>query len=50
MEKFLGENITYIDNNQIDEAFDVFKNKPNSTKEQIKNYFRELKFFTLSQN
>lgn len=46
MEKFLGENITYIDNNQIDEAFDVFKNKPNSTKEQIKNYFRELKFFT----
>ena len=46
MEKFLGETITYIDNNQIDEAFDVFKNKPNSTKEQIKNYFRELKFFT----
>ena len=46
MEKFLGENITYIDNNQIDEAFDVFKNKTNSTKEQIKNYFRELKFFT----
>lgn len=46
MEKFLGENITYIDNNQIDEAFDVFKNRPNSTKEQIKNYFRELKFFT----
>ncbi len=46
MEKFLGETITYIDNNQIDEAFEVFKNKPNSTKEQIKNYFRELKFFT----
>lgn len=46
MEKFLGENITYIDNNQIDEAFNVFKNRPNSTKEQIKNYFRELKFFT----
>lgn len=46
MEKFLGETITYIDNNQIDEAFNVFKNKPNSTKEQIKNYFRELKFFT----
>jgi type I restriction-modification system DNA methylase subunit/restriction endonuclease S subunit len=46
MEKFLGETITYIDNNQIDEAFDVFKNRPNSTKEQIKNYFRELKFFT----
>ena len=46
MEKFLRETITYIDNNQIDEAFDVFKNKPNSTKEQIKNYFRELKFFT----
>ena len=46
MEKFLGETITYIDNNQIDEAFNVFKNRPNSTKEQIKNYFRELKFFT----
>lgn len=46
MEKFLGETITYIDNAQIDEAFNVFKNRPNSTKEQIKNYFRELKFFT----
>lgn len=46
MEKFLGETITYIDNNQIEEAFSVFKNKPNATKERIKEFLRAQKFFT----
>jgi len=46
MEEFLEDEITYIDNSLIDEAFEVFKNKPNATKDKIKNYFRKLKFFT----
>lgn len=46
MKKFLGEEITYIENQQIDEAFSVFKDKPNMTKEIIEGFFKELKFFT----
>lgn len=46
MKDFLGEDVTYIDNKQIDEAFKFFKNDPDATKDTIKNYFRELKFFT----
>lgn len=45
MKKFLWEDITYIDNAQIDSAFRMFKDK-NATKKVIKNYFKELKFFT----
>lgn len=46
MKDFLGEDVTYIDNKQIDEAFKFFKNDPDATKDTIKNYFRQLKFFT----
>ncbi len=46
MKKFLGEDITYIENSQIDDAFSVFANKPNMTKEIIQGFFKELKFFT----
>ncbi|MGI6723585.1 MAG: HsdM family class I SAM-dependent methyltransferase [Arcobacteraceae bacterium] len=46
MDKFLGDEITYIANDKIDEAFDVFKNKPNATKEKIKEFVKQLKFFT----
>jgi len=46
MKEFLGEEITYVDNSAIDEAFDVFKNRPNATKEKIKEMVKELKFFT----
>ncbi len=45
MKKFLSEDITYIDNAQIDSAFRMFKDK-NATKKVIKDYFKELKFFT----
>lgn len=48
MEKFLDDKIVYIGNNQIDDAFGVFKDKPNVTKDLIKEYFKELKFFTNS--
>jgi type I restriction-modification system DNA methylase subunit/restriction endonuclease S subunit len=46
MEKFLGEDVIYIDNSQIDEAFRLFKNDPDATKDTIKNYFRQLKFYS----
>lgn len=46
MDKFLGDEITYIANDKIDEAFEIFKNKPNATKDKIKEFVRQLKFFT----
>lgn len=46
MKEFLGENVTYIDNSAIDEAFRFFINDPDATRDTIKKYFRELKFFT----
>ena len=46
MNIFLKEDVTYIDNQQIDKAFWAFKNDPDATRETIKNYFRQLKFFT----
>ncbi len=46
MKRFLGEDVTYIDNEAIDDAFRFFKKDPDATKETIKKYFRELKFFT----
>lgn len=46
MNEFLKEDVTYIDNQQIDKAFWAFKNDPDSTKETIKSYFKQLKFFT----
>jgi type I restriction-modification system DNA methylase subunit len=46
MKEFLGEDVTYIDNTAIDTAFRYFKNDPDATRETIKKYFRQLKFFT----
>lgn len=46
MEKFLGEDVTYIDNADIESAFRLFKNDPDATKDAILRYFRQLKFFT----
>ncbi len=48
MRKFLNEEISYISNEQIDDAFWTVKNKRNATKKQIQAYFMELKFFTNS--
>ncbi|MDR3056095.1 MAG: N-6 DNA methylase [Zoogloeaceae bacterium] len=44
MKEFLGEEVTYIDNNDIENAFHLFKK--DATKRTILAYFRELKFFT----
>lgn len=48
MEKFLGEEVAYVDQNQVSEAFHLFKNDPDATKAKIMQYFRELKFYTNS--
>lgn len=48
MEKFLGEEVTYIDQSEVSDAFHFFKNDPDATRDKILSYFRQLKFFTNS--
>ncbi|MFN1218164.1 N-6 DNA methylase [Chryseobacterium kwangjuense] len=48
MDKFLKEEVTYVDEKSIDEAFRYFKNDRDATKDTIKSFFRQLKFFTNS--
>lgn len=46
MKKFLGEEVTYIENSEIDKAFRWVVNDTDATKKTIKEYFRALKFFS----
>ena len=46
MREFLNEEVTYIDNKQLNDAFKLFKNDPDATKDKVMEYFRELKFYT----
>lgn len=48
MKLFLHEDVTYINQEQIDEAFRFLEkdNDPDATKETINRYFKQLKFFT----
>ena len=46
MQKFLNEEVTYIDNDDIKKAFRLFENEPDATRDQIEEYFRQLKFYT----
>lgn len=46
MHEFLNENVTYIDNKQLNDAFKLFKTDPDATKDKVMEYFRELKFYT----
>lgn len=46
MMRFLKEEVTYIENSEIDKAFRRFKNDPDATKKTIMEYFRALKFFS----
>ena len=46
MKRFLNEDVTYIENSQIEKAFRRFKNDPDATKRTIMEYFRALKFFS----
>ncbi|MEQ9467062.1 MAG: N-6 DNA methylase [Ekhidna sp.] len=43
--QLLIEDVVYISADQIDKAFDFFKNDQDATKDTIKKYFKELKFF-----
>ena len=46
MKKFLGEDVTYIENSEIDKAFRWVQNDIDATKRTIKDFFRQLKFFS----
>jgi type I restriction-modification system DNA methylase subunit len=46
MKRFLGEDVTYIEDKEIDKAFRRFKNDPDATERTIKQYFRALKFYS----
>lgn len=45
MDKFLHQDIVYISNKEIDDAFWAIKQKRNATKQSIKEMFRRLKFY-----
>lgn len=45
MKEFFGDDVTYIENKQIDEAFSFLTSKADEGKETIKRYFRQLKYF-----
>lgn len=46
MYKFLREDVTYIEDGEIDKAFRWVQNDLDATKRKIKEYFRQLKFFS----
>ena len=46
MEKYLNEEVTYVDQGEVSEAFQLFKNDPDATKEKVLEYFRKLKFYS----
>jgi type I restriction enzyme M protein len=46
MEIHLKNDITYIANKDIEDAFSDFKGNPSATEKAIKDFFRKLKFYT----
>jgi type I restriction-modification system DNA methylase subunit len=46
MEIHLKDDITYIGNKDIEDAFSDFKGNPSSTEKAIKEFFKKLKFYT----
>jgi len=46
MREFLKEDVTYIDNSTIEDAFKFYKNDPDATREKILDYFKRQKYFT----
>lgn len=48
MEKYLDEEVTFIDQKDISDAFHLFKNDPDATRTKVLDYFRQLKFYTNS--
>jgi type I restriction-modification system DNA methylase subunit len=45
MDKFLNQDVIYISNEEIDNAFWAVKNDKNATKKRIKELFTQLKFY-----
>lgn len=46
MRDYLKEDVTYIDKNDVDNAFVLFKNDKDATRDLIHRYFDKLKFYT----
>lgn len=46
MRDYLREDVTYIDKNDVDNAFVLFKNDKDATRNLIQHYFDKLKFYT----
>ncbi|WP_230656336.1 restriction endonuclease subunit S [Psychrobacter sp. I-STPA10] len=46
MRQFLNEEVTYIKEQEVDEAFKFYVNDPDETQKAVKAMFRKLKFFT----
>lgn len=46
MKQFLNEEVTYVRDEEVDQAFRFYKNDPIATQAAIKAMFRQLKFFT----
>ena len=46
MDEFLGEEITHVTNDEIENAFVLFKNKKDETKRAILEKFKEIKYYT----
>ena len=46
MDEFLDEEITHVTNSEIEDAFVLFKNKKDETKNTILEKFKEIKYYT----
>lgn len=46
MQEFLNEEVTYIEEEKIENAFHLFKNRKDETKKVILDYFKQLKFYS----
>jgi type I restriction-modification system DNA methylase subunit len=46
MEEFLGEEVTVVKKEDIEDAFKFFKNKPDATRQTILEKFDELKYYS----
>ena len=45
MKEFFDDDVTYVENRQIDDAFTFLTSKADVARDTIKKYFRELKYF-----
>ena len=48
MKEYLGEEVTYIKDEQVEQAFRMQKNDPDAIKDTILQFFRQLKFYSNS--